>query len=229
MKIHSPVRFSSDAFTLTELLIVMGILALLGSLGVAAFKGGTASDGSRGASYAAATLFDAARNEAIMRKTPTRVIFDTVFNPQAPDNFLRRMTVAYASNSVDSNGIPTGQTNWMQAGQWVKLPASAYFDNVVGPNGKVRSTPSHSTMTIPKGGLGANSGGSTYWAYQYFPNGQADYSSNPPVLKVVFSPGSVIGGTFQERPDRKSLYGFIIGKLGHTQQFADLQSLTNCP
>jgi prepilin-type N-terminal cleavage/methylation domain-containing protein len=229
LKIHPPVRLSREAFTLTELLIVMGILALLGSLGVAAFKGGTASDGSRGASYAAATLFDAARNEAIMRKTPTRVIFDTVFNPQVPDNYLRRMTVAYASNSVDSNGIPTGQTNWMQAGQWVKLPAAAYFDNAVGPNGKSRSTPSDSAMTIPQGGLGAKSGGATYWAYQYFPNGQADYSSNPPVLKVVFSPGSVIGGTFQERPDRKSLYGFIIGKLGHTQQFADLQSLTNCP
>jgi len=211
-----------SAFTLTELLIVMAILALLGGLGVAAFKGGGASDGSRGASYAAATLFDAARNEAIMRRCPTRVIFDTVYKQSSPDNYLRRMTVAYTTNSG---------TNWIQSGAWVFLPSGAFFDSASGPNGQPRSRATDQAMTLPQKSLGSSSGGSPYWAYEYLPNGQANYvaAGNPPVLKVVFSPGSTVGGVFTERPDRKSLYGFIINKLGHTQQFADLQSLNNCP
>lgn len=203
------------AFTLTELLIVVAIMAILAGLGVAAFKGGSASDGTRGASYTAAALFDAARNESIMRRMPVRVIFD-VGSSTAQDTAFRRMTVAYTTN----NG-----TSWNQSGRWIKFPANAYFDYSTG--GQTWQSRGFTTMSAVNFG---STPASTCVAYEYLPTGQANYSgiSTPP-LKVVFSPGSIAGGSFVERPDKKSLYGFVINRLGHTQQFADLNSLTTCP
>lgn len=204
------------AFTLTELLVVIALMVLMAALGVAAFKGGSASDGTRGASYAAASLFDAARNEAIMRRVPTVVLFD-VGTGGTIDTAYRRMTVAYNTNTQPDYTTGAG---WIQSGKWIKFPANAYFDK-----GMSRGLPSPMT--------GVNFGStpaSSCVVYGYLPNGQAnDLNGTQAPLKVVFSPGTVSGGTFTERPDRKSLYGFIINKLGHTQQFADLQSLLQCP
>lgn len=201
------------AFTLTELLVVISVIVLMAALGVAAFKGGGASDGTRGASYAAASLFDAARNEAIMRRVPVRVIFDVGMN-KAPDTSFRRMTIAYTTNN---------RVSWNQSGKWIRFPASAYFD--YGSAGRWQS---RGTTTM-SGVLFGSSVASTCLAYEYLPNGQINDQGVTPPLKVIFSPGSISAGTFTERPDKKSLYGFVINKLGHTQQFADLAALMNCP
>jgi len=201
------------AFTLVELLVVISIIVLMAALGVGAFKGGGASDGTRGASYLASSVFDAARNEAIMRRVPTVVLFD-VGTSTTQDTAYRRMTVAYNTNS---NPNYTSGTGWTQSGKWLKFPANAYFDSA-------RSRGLPSTMS------GVHFGLTTATAcvvYGYLPNGQANYSGVSPILKVVFSPGSLAGGTFVERPDKKSLYGFVVNKLGHTQQFADLASILN--
>ena len=210
MKSHLRVL---SAFTLTELLVVISVIVLMAALGVGAFKGGGASDGTRGASYAAASLFDAARNEAIMRRVPVRVIFD-VGNSTTLDTSFRRMTIAYTTN----NG-----TSWTQSGKWIRFPASAYFDYGSAGSWQSKGT---TTMTAVKFG---SSVASTCVAYEYLPNGQINQSGVTPPLKVIFSPGTISAGTFKERSDKKSLYGFVINKLGHTQQFADLASLMNCP
>ena len=210
---------NSTAFTLTELLVVIGVIVLMAALGVGAFKGGGASDGTRGASYAAASLFDAARNEAIMRRVPVRVIFD-VGNSTVPDTSYRRMTIAYTTN----NG-----TSWTQSGKWIKFPASAYFD--YGAAGSWQSKVSKDSTGTDKmtGVKFGSSVASSCVFYEYLPNGQINQSGVTPPLKVIFSPGSISAGTFTERPDKKSLYGFVINKLGHTQQFTDLASRMKCP
>jgi prepilin-type N-terminal cleavage/methylation domain-containing protein len=205
---------SHAAFTLTELLVVIGIIVLMAALGVGAFKGGSASDGTRGASYLASTVFDSARNEAIMRRVPVRVIFD-VGTSSTIDTAFRRMTVAYTTN----NG-----TTWIQSGKWIKFPANAYFDYGSGASWQSRG---YTTMSGVHFGLTT---ATACTAYEYLPTGQANYSGvTTQPLKVVFSPGNLSGGTFVERPDKKSLYGFVVNKLGHTQQFADLNSLKSCP
>jgi prepilin-type N-terminal cleavage/methylation domain-containing protein len=207
---------SSGAFTLTELLVVIAIIVLMAALGVGAFRGGAASDGTRGASYLASTVFDAARNEAIMRRVPTVVLFD-VGTQTNLDTAYRRMTVAYSTNATPNY---TTTNDWIQSGKWIKFPANAYFD-------AARSRGLPSTMSSVHFGLTT---ATACVVYGYLPNGQANYSGvTTQPLKVVFSPGMLSSGTFIERPDKKSLYGFVINKLGHTQQFADLNSLTNCP
>jgi prepilin-type N-terminal cleavage/methylation domain-containing protein len=205
-----------SAFTLTELLIVIAIIALMAGLGVGAFKGGSASDGTKGASYQAATLFDSARNEAIMRRMPTVILFD-VGEGGGLDTSYRRMTVAYSTNPSPDF---TSGTDWIQSGKWMKFPANAYYDK-----NRSRGLPS----PMKKVNFGAARSSSCI-VYGYLPNGQANYfgvTQQP--LKVVFSPGTLSGGAFSERPDKKSLYGFVVNKLGHTQQFADLNSLISCP
>jgi Tfp pilus assembly protein FimT len=210
LPIAKPQKIS--AFTLTELLVVISIIVLMAALGVGAFKGGGASDGTRGASYLAATVFDAARNEAIMRRAPTVVLFD-VGTSTTQDTAYRRMTVAYSTNS---NPDYTSSTGWIQSGKWMKFPANAYFD----------AARSRGVGTMSSVHFGLTTASSCI-VYEYLPNGQANYSGVSPVLKVVFSPGTLSGGTFVERPDKKSLYGFVVNKLGHTQQFADLASILN--
>ena len=207
-------RRKDSAFTLVELLVVIAIIVLMAALSVSAFKGGAGSDGTRGASYLAATIFDAARNEAIMRRVPTVVLFD-VGTSSTLDTAYRRMTIAYNTNS---NPDYTSGTGWIQSGKWMKFPANAYFDSA-----RSRGV---GMMTGVQFGATASS---SCVVYEYLPNGQANYSGVSPVMKVVFSPGMLSGGTFIERPDKKSLYGFVVNKLGHTQQFADLPSLMNCP
>jgi hypothetical protein len=123
------------------------------------------------------------------------------------------MTVAYTTN----NG-----TTWNQSGKWMKFPANAYFDY----GSATWQSRGFTTMSGVHFGLTT---ASSCLAYEYLPNGQANQAGITPPLKVVFSPGTLSGGSFVERPDRKSLYGFVVNKLGHTQQFADLNSLTNCP
>lgn len=210
----APRRLRQRAFTLTELLVVIAIIVIMAGLGITAFKGGSASDGTRGASYAAASLFDAARNEAIMRRVPVRVIFD-VGTSTSLDTSSRRMTIAYTTN----NG-----TTWIQSGKWIRFPASAYFDYASGGS----AWQSRGTTTMSGVSFGSTPA-SMCVAYEFLPTGQANQTGVTPPLKVVFSPGSVLGGKFAERPDKKSLYGFVVNKLGHTQQFADLQSLLACP
>ena len=220
-----------DGFSLLELLVVVGLIIILASLGVSAFKGGNASDGTRGASEMVAGLFDAARNEAIVRRVPVRVIFDLGASNSLPETAYRRVRVAYTTN---------GGTNWVPSGPWTKFPGSAHYDacplieiqrEAKNITNAVYSRPTGTNMILDGPSFGASSEGSIAFYYEYLPNGQISQQTydgfQPP--KVVFSPGAVADGLFRERPDRKSLYGFIIGKLGRTQQFADLESLKACP
>jgi hypothetical protein len=224
-------RRHDAGFSLLELLVVVGLIIILASLGVSAFKGGNASDGTRGASEMVASLFDSARNEAIVRRVPVRVIFDLGGAASPIDTAYRRVRVAYSTN---------GGTNWVPSGPWTKFPGSAHYDacpltpmerEAQHLTNAVYSRPTGTNMILDGSSFGASSEGAVGFYYEYLPNGQISQQTQdgfqPP--KVVFSPGAVANGIFRERPDRKSLYGFVIGKLGRTQQFADLESLKTCP
>lgn len=214
-------------FTLVEILVVMTIILVMVGLGVTAFKGGAASDATKGASVVAASEFDVARNEAIMRQTVSRVVIDTAWVAGRTDqaaHYLRRMAVAYLNpQGTDATGNPaatSGQSvdpskasNWVQSGAWIVLPGNVYFD--------INYSVLHGTsMSVNFGGAAAPTSGYCY--YQFSPNGQTQsaplavfapstlsasngsVSSTP--AQCVLSTGSVdpTTGTFQERGIKSS-------------------------
>jgi prepilin-type N-terminal cleavage/methylation domain-containing protein len=178
---------SVAAFSLTELLVVMAIIAILAGAGVAALGGG-GGRGPQGAAVVASSVFNLARTEAILRSTDTMVVIDIT---STSPNFLQRISV------YDSSAIPN------RIAQWTMLPGMAYFN-----------------MDLSKRYGTTNIGGTNYAVYTFKPNGQFDPSTGSDFPKFVVSPGSTLGGTFQEAGTNKR-YGFKIHKMGKLTFFSD--------
>lgn len=111
----SPTPHSSTrAFSLIELLTVIGIIALLSGLGAVALRDGGKSVQS--AANSASSLFNLARTEAIMRRTQVRVVVDTNFSAARPEDYLRRVTLAALQDG-----------KWKMITRWTTLPGKAFF------------------------------------------------------------------------------------------------------
>jgi hypothetical protein len=229
---------------LVELLVVMAIIIIMVGLGVAAFKGGNGSDGTKGAAFVASGVFSEARNQAIMQQTLARVVVDTAWSATRTDlasHYLRRVTVAYLNpQGVQANGQvdPTNFANWLPADSWAILPGNNYFDtNFSSVDG---------LMPISFGGPGAPTGmGSPYYAYYQFgangqlqaatlqlvspPNTATTVTSTSQLPQFIVSPGRVdSAGNFQERSSanrKSSCYGFAVFPMGNMTFFQNISDL----
>lgn len=205
----SPNVRRRGAFSLTELLVVMAVIALMAGTGLTAFRGSPNND-VKAASALIGSMAAEARNLAILKRTPTRVVVDTAYDGSQPDNYLRRVTVAYLNNS-------SGTPEWVQASRWQRLPGNAYFNPTY-------SNPPGDDMSISFGGQGAPATGYSY--YEFSPNGlatQAAGGSKP--AQALVSHGTVNGGTFVDRSDKGSLYGFALFRMGRPQFFQNVEDI----
>jgi prepilin-type N-terminal cleavage/methylation domain-containing protein len=113
-KLQHPRR-PTEAFTLVELLAVIGIMGLLAAVGVPALKGLTGSGGRKQALSQLMGALEIARNTAISTGTNAAVIF--------PDLNFASQAYRYRSMAViswDPTNSATG-TNFM-VGSWIVLP-----------------------------------------------------------------------------------------------------------
>jgi prepilin-type N-terminal cleavage/methylation domain-containing protein len=217
----APRSLSPKGFTLIELLVVMAIITVMAGLGMAVFRGGTASGGGREGSTIAYTLFNAARTEAILRQSTARVIVDTAYQSSRPGNYLRRISIAALRSpddtttpsvvlDADGNTDPAIASNWSQIQKWVFLPQGVFYDaDYSKPTG---------TMDIDFAGSGAPTSGYDY--YEFSSNGR---SSD---LQFVVSPGQLVGDEFKVKGDGKLRYGFVVHLLGRMSFFPDVASIT---
>lgn len=108
-----------SAFTLVELMAVIGVIALLAVVGIPAIKGLTGSGGRKQALAQVLGALEVARNTAIVTGTNTAVIFPST-NSGLGDAYNRRSMAVVAWNPTNTD------TNSM-VGPWIVLPQGIYF------------------------------------------------------------------------------------------------------
>lgn len=109
-----------SAFTLVELMAVIGIIALLAVVGVPAIKGLTGSGGRKQALAQLLGAIEVARNTAISTGTNAAVVFpDSTFS--SGDAYKYRSMAVVAWNPTNTNSPAT------MVGPWIVLPQGIAF------------------------------------------------------------------------------------------------------
>ena len=128
--LRSSARFteterSRAAFTLVELLAVIGIMGLLAAVAVPALKGLTGSGGRKQALSQVMGALEIARKTAISTGTNAAVIFpDSTFTLGDPTAYRYRSMAVVAWNPTNTNAPAT------MVGSWIVLPQGiAFFPN----------------------------------------------------------------------------------------------------
>ena len=171
---------SRAAFTLVELLAVVGIMGLLAAVAVPALKGLTGSGGRKQALSQVMGALEIARNTAISTGTNAAVIFpDSTF--ASGDAYKYRSMAVVAWNATNSNAPAT------MVGSWIVLPQGiALFPNSIsalpqGTNISVRIL----TTTRPA---------ANFRAIRFQSDGALDEGQSPlPTNGIAFFEGMVTG------------------------------------
>jgi len=116
---HSTSRRLQSAFTLVELMAVVGIMGLLAAVAVPALKGLAGSGGRKMALNQVLSALEIARNNAISSGANAAVIFPDSSFPQGEAYKYRSMAVI--------NWNPTNSTNNTMSGSWITLPQGIAF------------------------------------------------------------------------------------------------------
>ena len=112
-------RRRASAFTLVELMAVVGIMGLLAAVAVPALKGLTGSGGRKMALNQVLSALEIARNNAISSGTNAAVIF--------PDSsFSQGEAYKYRSMAIINWNATNAATNTM-SGSWITLPQGIAF------------------------------------------------------------------------------------------------------
>lgn len=122
-----PPLLKSYAFTLVELMAVIGIIALLAVVGVPAMKGLTGSGGRKQALGQLLGALEIARNTAISTGTNAAVIFPGGTFSSLPYRY-RSMAVISWDPIRTTNQQPSTNPNTM-VGAWITLPQGIVFNS----------------------------------------------------------------------------------------------------
>ena len=107
-----------SAFTLVELMAVIGIIALLAVVGIPAMKGLTGSGGRKQALSQILGAIEIARNTAISSGTNAAVIFPDQSFASKPYRYRSMAVISWDPNPTNT---ASSATNFM-VGAWIRLP-----------------------------------------------------------------------------------------------------------
>lgn len=175
-------RYCVAAFTLVELLAVVGIMGLLAAVAVPALKGLTGSGGRKQALSQVMGALEIARNTAIAGGTNAAVIFpDSGFS--SGDAYKYRSMAVVAWNATNSNAPAT------MVGSWIVLPQGiALFPN------SISALPQGTNISVRI--LTTSNPAATFRAISFQSDGALDESQSPlPTNGIAFFEGTVTGTT----------------------------------
>ena len=208
--LRSSARFteterSRAAFTLVELLAVVGIMGLLAAVAVPALKGLTGSGGRKQALSQVMGALEIARNTAISTGTNAAVIFpDAGFTATgvdpAPYKFRSMAIVSYFDTTIATN-TNSNISYEKLVSSWIVLPQGISFlpaylktnttTNMISVTAKIRIPPKTNDITITCPGIIFQSDG-----------GLLDGSTNS-IAGVGFFEGTVTGTDNKTNPTSK--------------------------
>lgn len=174
-------RYCVAAFTLVELLAVVGIMGLLAAVAVPALKGLTGSGGRKQALSQVMGALEIARNTAISTGTNAAVIFpDSSFG--SGDAYKYRSMAVVAWNATNSATPAT------MVGSWIVLPQGiALFPNSISALPKANNVSVRILTTSSTG---------TYPGISFQSDGGLDLTQSPlPTNGIAFFEGTVTGTT----------------------------------
>lgn len=186
--LQSRNNFSISAFTMVELMAVIGIIALLAVVGIPAIKGLTGSGGRKQALAQVLGALEIARNTAISSGTNAAVIFpdqsvdaDPAFGGANGPYRYRSMAVV-VWNSTNVNNPAT------MVGSWIVLPQGVAFHPIsIQRNLPIATNISVQLLTVTKT--------LSFPAIVFQSDGALAESLNPPIPTngVAFFEGTVSG------------------------------------
>ena len=181
-------RYCVAAFTLVELLAVVGIMGLLAAVAVPALKGLTGGGGRKQALSQVMGALEIARNTAISTGTNAAVIFpdstsDSTFGG-AQNPYRYRSMAVVTWNPTNTNSPPT------MLGSWIVLPQGvAFFPNSL----KSTNLPTATNISVR---ILTSSSTSDFPAIIFQPDGGLSEDYNPlPTNGIAFFEGTVTGTT----------------------------------
>ena len=179
-------RRPAAAFTLVELLAVVGIMGLLAAVAVPALKGLTGSGGRKQALGQVISALEIARNTAISSGTNAAVIFpDNGFSATGadPTPYKYRSMAVVAWNATNSNAPATMVGSWIVLPQGIALFPKSISALPQGINISIRILTSSNTAN-------------NYPAICFQSDGALDQSQSPmPTNGIAFFEGTVTGTT----------------------------------
>ena len=174
-------RYCVAAFTLVELLAVVGIMGLLAAVAVPALKGLTGSGGRKQALNQVISALEIARNTAIAGGTNAAVIFpDSTFSSGDAYKYRSMAVVAWdATNSA---------TPATMVGSWIVLPQGiALFPNSISALPQAANVSVRILTTTASG---------TFRGIRFQSDGALDENQSPlPTNGIAFFEGTVTGTT----------------------------------
>ncbi len=119
-----PRKPSRSAFTLVELLVVLGVMALFVGVFATALRPGNPTVAVEGAQAQLASLLTQTRGVALLERSHARLIINN--NPDNPDRYLRFAGIVYDANE-DGDNDPETDPDWRPATDGISLPNGVFF------------------------------------------------------------------------------------------------------
>ena len=202
--IRFPLRGSPrGAFTIIEILVVVGVILVVAAILGVALSGGDASVGIRTGERIAAGYVQAVRAQAVLKQTTARLIISKEVDHR--DRYLRYLGVVYRDPSTPGENI------WIAADDGTYLPRGVYFHASMSSRDGGGGSPGTMVLEFPRRDGAAAGTGEEWYYYQFESGGITEENAGG---KFVLAVGMVadVSGVIEFRDETAG--GFILHRLG---------------